>query len=318
MSTEQQTETIQEGQYTITEVDTDPNTLAVVVGAEIDMQIATAKKFPRSLAQFKQTALSLVQVSQEVAESCEYGLPRGNKIIKGPSVRLAEIIQYAYGNMRAGSRIVQRGKTTITAQGVCFDLERNIARTIEVTRSIMEHEKKWDEGKRKYVRTGRMVPMNEDMQVLAANAAASIAIRNAVFQVVPKAAWWEVYQQAIITARGDVATLPDRRAKAMKWFAEKGIKEEQIFHLLEVKGVEDIDLEKLSTLSAIKAAVVNNEASLKNLFPETDAKDRANQAADATAKALNKKSDSKKKTGNPAADTADKLGETLAKPEEPK
>lgn len=317
MSTEETT--LQEGDYTISEVETDPSTLAVVVGAEIDMQIATAKRFPRSMAQFKQTALSLVQQSQEVAESCEYGLPRAGKIITGPSARLAEIIQYAYGNIRAGSRIINRGRTAITVQGVCFDLERNVARTIEVTRSIMEHEKKWDDGKKKMVRTGKMVPMNEDLQVLAINAASSIAIRNAIFQVVPKAAWWEIYLQAQITARGDVATLPDRRAKAIEWFGSKGIKKERIFDLLEVKGVEDIDLEKLSRLSAIKSAVTNNEASLKNIFPDNDGKDKAAQATDATEAALNKKNENKKRgSGNAVKDTAQQLGDDLANKKEEK
>jgi hypothetical protein len=297
--------TVVEGDYEITEVENDPQTLAIVVGAEIDIQIATAKKWPRSLTKFKQRALSLVQVSQEVAESCEYGLPRAGKVIKGPSVRLAEIVYASYGNARAGARIVQRGRTSITAQGVFHDLETNIAITIEVTRSIMEHEKKWDNGKGKYVRTGRMVPMNEDMQTLAGNAAASIALRNAIFRGIPKASWWEVYQQAQVTARGDVATLPARRDAAMKWFDGKGVKAERIFRLLEVTGLEDIDLERLQTLSAIKAAVANNEASLENIFPSDAGQ---NKAADAT-KATEEKLD--KKAGNAAKKTADKIAQDL-------
>jgi hypothetical protein len=306
------TEPVQEGDYTIQEVATTTSVLATIVGAEIDAQIATAKNFPRSLTQFLKRALTLATISQEVAESCEYGLPRANKIIKGPSVRLAEIIVSSYGNVRAGTRVVQNNGRQIVAQAVCHDLETNVAITIEVTRSIMQHEKVWDNAQRKYINTGRMVPMNEDMQTLAGNAAASIALRNAIFRVVPKAAWWQVYTEAQTVARGSAATLPDRRTKAMEWFKGKGIKEEQIFRLLDVKGVDDIDLEKLSTLSSIKAAVSNNEASLANIFPNDEPANRVNKATKATEDKLNK-------TGNGAKDTASKMaGDLEKKPDEKK
>lgn len=302
-----------EGDYEIQEVDNDPQTIALIVGAEIDVQIATAKKYPRSIALFLKKALSLATVDQETAESCEYGLPRGGKVITGPSVRLAEIIYASYGNARAGARIVHRGRTAITAQGVFHDLESNTAVTIEVTRSIMEHEKKWDDNKKKLVRTGRMVPMNEDMQTLAGNAAASIALRNAIFRGVPKASWNSVYKQAQITARGDAATLPQRREKAMEWFKGKGVKEEQIFRLLDVRGVEDIDLEKLQTLSTIKSAVANNEATLENIFPVEQQRTNADAAGKAAQEALDKKAG--KAAG--AKKTEQKIADDLSKKADP-
>jgi hypothetical protein len=316
MTAEQQTpppDKVQEGDYTIEVVENDPATLAMIVGAEIDVQIATAKKYPRSIAIFLKKALSLATIDQETAESCEYGLPRAGKIITGPSIRLAEIIYASYGNCRAGARIVNRGRTTITAQGVFHDLESNAAVTIEVTRSIMEHEKKWDNVKGKYVRTGRMVPMNEDMQTLAGNAAASIALRNAIFRGVPKASWNSVYKQAQITARGDAATLPARREKALAWFAEKGVKVEQILRILDVRGVEDIDLERLQTLSTIKAAVVNNEATLENIFPSEQQRANADAATKAAEDKINKKSGGR--AG--AKKTEQKLTDDLAKKNAP-
>jgi hypothetical protein len=300
------TEPIQEGEYTITEVQTSPATLRSIVGAEIDSQIATAKAYPRSITQFKRRAMSLVTISVEVAESCKYGLPRAGKIVTGPSVRLAEIVSHAYGNIRSAMRIVERTGAHIVAQGICHDLETNTAITVEVSRSILQHE--WKDGKK----TGRMIPMNEDMQTLAGNAAGSIALRNAIFRVVPKAVWWDVYVEAEKMAKGDIATLKDRRTKAIDWFKSKGVKEVQIFRVLEVKGVDDIDLDKLATLSAMKTAVSNNEASLENLFPADDPKNRADRATRATETKLDK-------TANPVKDTTDKMaGDLDKKPEEKK
>lgn len=297
-------ETIQEAEYTITEV---PSNLAVLQSAEISSQVATAKAYPRSIVAFKRRALSLATMSQDVAESCEYALPRGNKMIKGPSVRLAEIVYTSYGNCRAAARVVNNNGRTVTAQGIFFDMEMNTVTTIEVSRSIMQHE--WKDGRR----TGKMVPMNEDMQVMIGNAACSVALRNAVFRGIPKAAWTEVYDKAKVVAMGDAETLPDRRAKAIAFFVGKGVKEEQIFTALDVKGTDDIDLEKLATLSAMKSTVANNEASIDSIFPKPTPKDpgaAATNAVEEKLKAEQLKKENKAKSA--AAATLEKMKAGLA------
>ena len=60
----------------------------------------------------------------------------------------------------------------ITAQAICHDLETNLAVSKEVKRRITN----------KYGKT-----YSEDMQVVTGNAASSIAFRNAVLAVIPKA-----------------------------------------------------------------------------------------------------------------------------------
>src|ERR1700754_457466 len=74
--------------------------IAMIQGAEIDQQIATAKKYPRSLTKFVEQTKGLVAMDESIAESCIYALPRGGKMIKGPSARFAEIIASQWGNAR--------------------------------------------------------------------------------------------------------------------------------------------------------------------------------------------------------------------------
>ena len=74
-----------------------PADLLALSKAEIDLQIATAKTYPRSLKDFQAGALQMVCYSQEAAEKMYYKLPRKTKegkikIIEDPSVRFAEIV----------------------------------------------------------------------------------------------------------------------------------------------------------------------------------------------------------------------------------
>ena len=146
--------------------------LSLITKAEIDVQISTAKAFPRSLKQFQDRAMSMATFSEEIAASCSYALPRGGKSLEGPSVRLAEIIVSSFGNIRSGARVIANDGKTITAQGICHDLETNNCVTVEVKRRITDKNGK---------------TFNEDMQVVTGNAACAIAFRNAVFKVVPSA-----------------------------------------------------------------------------------------------------------------------------------
>ena len=73
-----------------------PDALSLITKAEIDMQISTAKAFPRSLKNFMDKATSMVTLSEEIAESCIYSLPRGGKNREGVSVRLAEIVSATF------------------------------------------------------------------------------------------------------------------------------------------------------------------------------------------------------------------------------
>ncbi len=82
--------------------------LAVSIAmAEVDQQITTAHAYPRSVDQAVKNILTLATLDAETAAECVYALPRGGKPIKGPSIRLAEIIQSQWGNNRVGTRVVQ-------------------------------------------------------------------------------------------------------------------------------------------------------------------------------------------------------------------
>ena len=71
---------IEEGRE-VTSMNVESGTAALISRSEIDMQIATAHKFPRSIKRFRNEALQMVTLNEQVAESCIYALPRGDKTI---------------------------------------------------------------------------------------------------------------------------------------------------------------------------------------------------------------------------------------------
>lgn len=237
----------------------DSKTLAVLQRAEVDQQIATAKRYPRQMTKVMGTATALVTADAETADECVYALPRAGKIIEGPSIRFAEALAYAWGNCRIGSTVISEDEEFVVARGTFFDLETNLAISSEVRRRITTRD-----GKR----------YNADVIQQTANAACSIARRNATLHAIPKAAWRGIYEQARHVIAGDVKTLDVRRGAMIKGFELMGAKREQIFAKLDVKGLEDITPDHLVTLRGVFNAVKSGEMSAAQAFaPEPTPQD---------------------------------------------
>ena len=85
---------------------------------------------------------------------------------------MGEICLTAWGNAHAATKITEIGEKQVTAQAVCWDLEQNVRIAVEVRRRITDK---------------RGNKFNDDMIGVTCNAAASIALRNAIFKVIPRA-----------------------------------------------------------------------------------------------------------------------------------
>lgn len=285
------------------EISGENSMLSIVSKAELDQQIATAHHWPRSLKRFRDECLQMATLSESIADECIYAVPRKEKgvtkMIEGPSARLAEIVASAWGNCRAGARVVDEGRDFITAQGVFHDLERNVAITYEVRRKI----------------TGNYGRFSADMIAVTGNAACSIALRNAVFKGVPKAFWADIYEAARKVVAGDAKTLASRRSEALAYLQKFGATQERVLSLLGVAGVEDITLEHLVQLRAIANSVKEGEISVDEAFPEPKVEQaegagasRAQAAKDALSKTSGKKADTPAGDYIPVFDTKGAIG----------
>ena len=229
----------------------DQSLLANISRAEIDQQIATARAFPRSIKRFVTECMDMATLNEQVAADCIYALPRDGKTVEGPSARLAEIVASAWGNCRAGSRIVAEDAEFVTAQGVFQDLERNVSITYEVRRRITD-------------RSGRRY--KPDMIAVTGNAACSIALRNAVFKGVPKAFWSGIYDAARQAAVGDAKTIANKRADALAYLQKMGVTADQVVAVLNVGGIEDIGTDQLATLRGLITAIKDGDTTVDQAF----------------------------------------------------
>ncbi len=185
--------------------------------ANIDIQVSTAKQYPRSISRCANNAVAIATMDKETAQSCGYALPRGGKPITGPSVHLAKIIAQQYGNLRAEAKVVEITDRQVVSRGTAWDLENNYAVSFEVRRSIV------GKGGNRY---------SDDMITVTGNAANSIAYRNAIFGIVPKSITDKAYKAAQHMITGDLSSeekLIKRRDGAIKHFIDTyGITEEEV------------------------------------------------------------------------------------------
>lgn len=247
--------------------------LQAIDRAEVDIQISTAKQYPRDLQAALNKIATYATMDKETAEDCFYVLRRKgsngqDSVIEGLSVRMAEIIAGAWGNLRVQTRIIGNDGRMITAQAICHDLETNFAVSKEVKRRITD-------------RNGRTY--SEDMQVVTGNAAASIAFRNAVLAVIPKAVTKKVVNEVRKVALGQSIDMETARQNCLANYAKRGVTAEMICGYLGVRSVAEIDKEHLFELRATLNAINEGTTTVQETFirPAQEAK----QAAAAKRKA---------------------------------
>ena len=222
--------------------------------AEIDMQIATAKKYPRSISRFVKQARSLALATPQIAAQCSYAIPRGGKTIVGASIRLAEIVAPSWGNCRYGSRVTDIGDRFVTVQGLFYDLENNVAVTVDVKRRITN---------------SSGVRYNDDMIQQTCQAAGSIGVRNAIFRGIPGGIVEAIRLEAEDVALGKKDGLTVQVGKALAYFKdEHKITAKKIFKTLLVETEKDITWGHVSRLIGFRTSIESGESTAELIFAD--------------------------------------------------
>lgn len=267
--------------------------------SEIDIQIATAKKYPRDVQQSINRVRALALQDEDTAQECFYSLRRsgqdGNSnVVEGPSVRFAEIVAASWGNLRVASQVVSNDGKFITARGVCLDLETNVAVSSEVQRRITN----------KYGKT-----FSEDMQVVTGNAAAAIAFRNAVFKVVPKAVTAAVLKDIKDAAIGKAMDVENASQKMFAYFAKIGVTEPMILTYFGLSSRDEITAETIVELRGACTAIKEGTSTAREMF--IDPYNAANASAKASEEAKSRKGAVAAAMAKQAADDSGDMPEGL-------
>jgi len=242
-----------------------PSAVFAMEKANIDIMVATAHAYPRSLELFKKRGLAMVCLDEETAESCIYCRPVGKekdpktgewkeKFAEGASIRMAEIVACAYGNIRVASKIIEQTPRYVKCEGVAHDLESNYGGKSEVMESTV---------------TKDGIPYSERHRALIAKVALAKAYRDAIFKVIPKALCKPLVNAANKIISGSDKPLEERRKKVQSWVGTLKIDESRVFAVLGVKGWSEVMDEHLLILTGLKTGIADGER-IDDTFPRLE------------------------------------------------
>lgn len=278
---------MEESQYEVLPVNAETTVQEVAIDpverANVDSQVATAKQYPRDLKRAISNSIVMATMDVQTAQSMSYALPRGGKPITGPSVHLAKLIVSNWGNIRAEAKVVAVTDKQVISRGTCWDLENNVATSFEVRRSILNKF-----GKR----------FTDDMITVTGNAANSIAYRNAVFAVIPKAVVDQVYNAAQRKVTGDLSTedkLLARRKKCIDFFKDEyNLSEAEVVALCGKQTVNQIKADEIQLLLGIAQSLDDGDTTIEEIMAPYRKKEAKSKINDLAAKnAANDKEDKK-------------------------
>lgn len=210
--------------------------------AEIRGAMQLAKMYPRDPQEAFQRIMKTCQISA-VAEDAEFAFPRGGKTVRGPSIRLAEVIAGAWGNMRFGITELVRGESESIAMTYAWDLETN---THSFRQFVVPHRRDTTEG-------GKDLSSDRDIYEHIANMG-SRRVRACLLQVIPAYVIDAAIEKSRETVARGLSKIPiEERAHSMvEAFKEFGVAEAQIAKWLKHPINEMIEKEFIDLRSIYK------------------------------------------------------------------
>jgi hypothetical protein len=268
--------------------------------AEVQASMAIAKRFPRDeFAAFGRIMNACKRTS--LAENAAYAYPRGGTTVTGPSIRLAEVLANAWGNIDYGYREVGGGPGYTDVETYAFDKESNSrsCRTFRV----------------KHIRSTKQGNKNltdpRDVYELVANQA-SRRIRACILQIIPGDVTEEAMKacESTIKKSGGDAPLVDRVRKMAAAFQEYGVTtemlERRLGHKLDVTIEQElVQLRRIYTSIKDGAAKREEFFDLSAVSPESAmAAQGGQESAQAKKKAPAQSAPAGKSAAKPAAGSA--------------
>ena len=105
---------------------------------EVQGAIVSARNYPRDVNHCYQKILDSCK-RPSLAAKAIYSYPRGGQTVKGPSIRLAEVLAQNWGNMKVGIKELSQNNGESLIEAFAWDLENNLW---DVKQYTIKHERK--------------------------------------------------------------------------------------------------------------------------------------------------------------------------------
>lgn len=260
---------------------------------EVQAAMVIAQKFPRD------TMRSYSRIMEDckrktLAEKSVYAYPRGGTTVTGPSIRLAECLARAWGNMDFGITELERKAPLGSVPGesvimtYCYDLETNTkSTTVFTVRHSRDKNIKLENGQKKKIQ--EQLTDERDIYEMIANQGAR-RLRACILKMIPVDIVESAVDQCEKTMAGGNGPLIDRVRAMIVYFQGFGVTQEMIEKRVGHK-VEAISETELVTLKNIANSLKDGAASREDFFemPQTEeAKAEATDAKQEVAKSEEK------------------------------
>lgn len=199
---------------------TEENTMGAVATAgeiaRVQAQLCFAASRPRDERKAVDRMLNAFQ-RKSLAEVAVFQYARGGSDITGLSIRAAEAMAMAWGNMDFGFREIEQKHGESTVEAYAWDLETNVRRAITFR---VPHYRDTKAGRRR-------LEDSRDIYELVANQS-SRRIRACILAVIPRDIQDAVSDQVTNTMKATVEITPDYIKQMLAGFASFGVTKEMI------------------------------------------------------------------------------------------
>lgn len=238
--------------------------------AEVQAAYVIAKKFPRNQ---HAAYMRIIEACKRplLAEQALYTYPKGGALVSGPSIRLAEVIAQAWGNIEFGVKELTRSNGVSVAEAFAIDLEHNTRKPLIFT---VPHSRD-----KKDKKTGIMnkIKLTDDREIyeLVANMGAR-RLRNCILAVVPPDFVEAAVNQVKKTLESGEMPLSEKIKIIVERFNDVGVKvehlEKKLGHNLDATTAQEI-----VTLKGIYKSIKDGFAPREDFF---NIGTKSNSAAD--------------------------------------
>lgn len=232
--------------------------------AEVQASYVIAKKFQRDE---NQSFAKIIEACKRhsLAEQAMYAYPRGGTLVTGPSIRLAEAMAQAWGNLDCGVREISQSNGVSVAEAYAIDLQTNT----RVTKIFhVQHVRDTRKGKTKLT-DGR------DIYEIVANQGAR-RLRACILGILPGDVVEAAVERCKRTLESSDIPIGEQIKKMVVAFAEFGIKVEHLEKKLGHK-LDAIIPAEIVTLKGIYKSLKDGMAKREDFF-------EINSSSSATAK----------------------------------
>lgn len=220
---------------------------------EVQAAMVVAKRFPRD----QRVAFDKIMEActrPSLAEEATYEFSRSGSKISGPSIRLAESIAQAWGNIDFGFTELDRRNGVSTVRAYAWDLETNTRQSRDFA---VKHQRDTKSG-------SYAITDERDIYEMIANQAAR-RVRNCILSLIPGDVIDAALRQCELTMKAQAQGVPieKRREDMVSAFAEFNVTPEMLAAFCQKQSVDfldEADLKKLRrAYTSLRDGVVGSD-----------------------------------------------------------